>query len=111
MSGMVLGAKKFGGREGARKLAFFVSSGTSRQRATAGRLGTGHWTAYIGAHTGSNGKYADEIEAGINLGGVGADRPARIHTGTNSESRERAKGGDGAAYDSELKVVLNLPAV
>jgi len=37
--------------------------------------------------------YNPEIEAS-----VGADRPARIHTGTASGDLGQAKGGDGAAY-------------
>jgi len=53
-------------------LAFFVSRGTGRPCATAGRLGT------VGAHTGAGGQCADAIKTG-----VGTDGPARIlHTGS-----------------------------
>jgi len=43
---------------------------------------------------------ADAVEAD-----VGADGPARIHTGTGSGGLRRAKGGDGAAYVFKLLVV------
>jgi len=44
-------------------------------------------------HTGAKGQCADAVEVG-----VAADGPARIHTGTESESVGRANGGDRAAY-------------
>jgi len=47
----------------------------------------------IGAHTGAGEQCTDAVEAG-----VGAERPAHIHTGTGSGGLVWAKGGDGAAY-------------
>jgi len=53
-------------------------------------LGTG---PAIGVHTGTGGRCADAIEAG-----VGDDGPARTLTGTESGGLGLAKGGDWAAY-------------
>jgi len=47
----------------------------------------------IRAPTGAGGQCADAIEAG-----VGADGPARIHTGTASGGLGREKGWDRAAH-------------
>jgi len=44
------------------------------------------------AHTSAGGQCADEIE-----GGVGANGPARIHTGTGNEGLGQVKGMDRAA--------------
>jgi len=75
-----------------RKLAFFVSRGTGRPRAMAGRLGTVMGTGQaIGAHTGAGGQCADAVETC-----VGADVPTRIlHTDAGSGGLGLAKSGTG----------------
>jgi len=70
----------------ARKLALFVSHGTSQPCATTGRMGTRQAT---GTHTGAGRQYADAIETGIC-----ADGSAHIlHTDTESAGLWRAKTG------------------
>jgi len=75
---MILGTKHLKGHgiEEPENWHFFVSRSTGQPCATAGKLGTGHQT---GAHTGTVGKCADAIEAGVCANGS-----ARIQTGTGS---------------------------
>jgi len=70
-----------------------VPLGTSRPRATSGS--TGHWIGCGRMHR----RRRRSTLAGLSLGGVGADRPARMHMDTGSRDLGRVRGGDGADYE------------
>jgi len=61
-----------------------------RPYATAGKLGTGQ---VLGAHTSAGGQCANATQAG-----VGADGPARIHTGKGKRRLWAGERWDGTAY-------------
>jgi len=74
-----------------------MSQGTG---ATAGRLGTGHWTGSTGTHTGTGGQCTDAVKAG-----VGADGLACIHTGMGTWKRRLWVGerqGRGCLQNAQL---------